>query len=107
MRMIGHIMGARAMVSTRRSVIFRAEGLELVLTFWGRASRVWSAQNPAANAPPAPFRNDRRPLVLPVMDFMAGYYHNSLANMVLTYASDTAPLTRPRTWAAGGHFAAS
>src|SRR5262249_45685564 len=53
-------IGARAIVRTRRSVIFNSEGLELVLTFWGSASRVSSAQN----APPkamAPLRKDRLP----------------------------------------------
>src|SRR5579862_3299095 len=60
MRMSGHVIGARATTATRRSVIFKSEGLELVLVFCGRASRVSSAQKPAASAP-APFRKERRP----------------------------------------------
>ena len=39
-------------VSARRSVIFRSEGLELVLTFCGSASSVSSAQKPAPALPP-------------------------------------------------------
>src|SRR2546429_8868171 len=53
-------MGARAMVSTRMSVILRPDGLEFVLVFCGSASRAGSAQK----APPknAAFRiNERRP----------------------------------------------
>src|SRR5215471_17698510 len=57
--MIGHVMGARPMVSTRRSVIFRSEGLECVLVFCGRASSVSSAQKPAP-AREAAFRKARR-----------------------------------------------
>src|ERR1041384_6748083 len=77
MRIRGHVMGARVTVATRRSVIFNAEGWELVLTFCRSASRVWSAQKPAPSAPPKPLRKERRPLVLVLKDFMAGYYHNS------------------------------
>src|SRR5689334_7803783 len=60
MRMMGQVIGARPTVRTRRSVIWRAEGLELVLVFCGRASRVWSAQRPAVVRAAARLRKDRR-----------------------------------------------
>src|SRR5678815_2238750 len=60
MRMIGLVMGARATTATRRSVIFKSDGLELVLTFWGRASRISRPQSPAAAAPAADRRKLRR-----------------------------------------------
>src|SRR5690349_4900195 len=69
-RMIGQVMGARTMVATRRSVIFRSEGLEFLFTFWTAASRVSSAQNPAARAPAAPRRNERRFFKLDFRVFM-------------------------------------
>src|ERR1700693_2188311 len=61
MRISGQVMGARAITSTRRSVIFRSEGLELVLTFCGCASRRSSAQNAAPIVPAARLRKERRP----------------------------------------------
>ena len=64
MRMMGQVMGARATVATRMSVIFSSEGLELVFTFCGSASRVWSAQKPAPMAAAAPLRKERRPPAL-------------------------------------------
>src|SRR5579872_6708417 len=60
MRMMGQVIGARATVSTRMSVILRSEGLELVLTFCGSASRVSSRTKPAPSAPAARRINDRR-----------------------------------------------
>jgi len=44
--------GTPLTVAMRRSVIFRSEGLELVLVFCGRASSTSSAQNAAARLPP-------------------------------------------------------
>src|SRR6266496_4190335 len=61
--MIGSVIGAFAMVATRRSVIFNAEGLELVFTFWGTASSVSSAQKLAPRTPASPFKNPRRPVL--------------------------------------------
>ena len=46
---------------TRRSVIFRSEGLELVLVFWGSACSVSSTSNPAVSAPAAFLKKERRP----------------------------------------------
>src|SRR5581483_2390464 len=69
MRMIGQVIGARATVATRKSVIFRSDGFEFVLTFCGSASSVSSshalsrAVGHAAAAPAAPAifpRNARR-----------------------------------------------
>src|SRR5436189_4452473 len=67
MRMIGQVNGARPMTKTRRSVIFRSDGFELVLRFWGSASSVSSAEaladSPAHDPTPtatACFRNERR-----------------------------------------------
>ncbi len=60
MRMIGQVMGARETTATRRSVIFRSEGLEPVLTFCTAPSSVLSVHNAAA-APAALRRNPRRP----------------------------------------------
>src|ERR1017187_3068192 len=71
MRMSGQVMGARATTATRRSVIFKSEGLELVLVFCGRASRVWSAQKPAPSAP-TPFKNERRAEDFAKSAFMSG-----------------------------------
>src|SRR5262245_48989047 len=61
MRISGQVMGARATVAIRRSVIFSADGCEFELTFCGSASRVSSAQKPAESAAAAaPFKNPRR-----------------------------------------------
>src|ERR1700683_5586746 len=62
MRISGQVIGARAITSTRRSVIFRSEGFELVLTFCGCASRRSSAQNAAPMVPAARLRKLRLPL---------------------------------------------
>src|SRR3954453_4979241 len=64
MRRIGHVIGARATVATRRSVIRSADGFELVFVFCGSASSVWSAQKPAPNTPAADCRNERLPPLL-------------------------------------------
>src|SRR5436309_6073444 len=69
--MIGHVIGARPMTSTRRSVIFKSDGLELVLTFCTTVSIVPSGDSFARTFPheaaapiaaAACFRNERRPL---------------------------------------------
>src|ERR1035438_7588354 len=70
MRMIGQVMGARATVATRRSVILRPEGLELVLVFWGYASRSSPAHKPAPSAA-APFRKERLPSLFVEFSLMA------------------------------------
>src|ERR1044072_3813203 len=59
MRIRGHVIGARATVATRRSVILSADGFELVLVFCGSASSVWSAQKPAPSRPAVDCRNER------------------------------------------------
>src|SRR3981081_117102 len=58
---MGQVMGALAMVATRRSVIFSSEGFEFVLTCWGTASSVPSVKTAAPAAPASPFRNPRLP----------------------------------------------
>jgi hypothetical protein len=59
-RITGHVMGARATVATRRSVIFSSLGRDAVLVCCINASSVSSAQNVAA-APAVPhFKNLRR-----------------------------------------------
>src|SRR5277367_497545 len=50
----------------RMSVIFKSDGIEFRLTFWGYASRSANRPNPAAAAPMP--RNLRRPIVLPFVD---------------------------------------
>src|ERR1700753_802586 len=50
----------------RMSVIFKSDAMEFRLTFWGYASR--SAQRPSPAAATPPFRNERRPIVLPFVD---------------------------------------
>src|SRR5689334_21204089 len=67
MRMIGHVIGARATVATRRSVILSADGFELVFVFCGSASSIWSAQKPAPSTPAADWRNDRLPFLVMVI----------------------------------------
>src|SRR2546427_151566 len=71
MRMIGHVIGARPTTSTRRSVIFKSDGLELVLTFcttasivlsWGSFARTLPHEAAAPTAAAACFRNERRAL---------------------------------------------
>src|SRR6266851_550361 len=79
MRIIGQVIGARPMTNTRRSVIFRPEGLELVLTFCESASSVSSPgvfarrlanEAAAPTAAAACFRNERRPWPLVSGDFI-------------------------------------
>ena len=51
MRMSGHVIGALATTAMRRSVIFRSDGLELVLVFCDRAvQRDRRAQKPPRRA---------------------------------------------------------
>src|ERR1039458_2380519 len=70
MRMMGQVMGARATVATRRSVILRSEGLELVLVFWGYASRFSPAHKPAPSAAVS-FRKERLPSLFVEFRLMA------------------------------------
>src|SRR5206468_11077329 len=71
MRMMGHVIGARPMTSTRRSVILKSDGLELVFTFCrtvsiglsgGSFARTFPHEAAAPIAVAACFRNERRPL---------------------------------------------
>src|ERR1035437_604433 len=59
--MIGDVMGTPRSVAIRMSVIFRSDGLELVLVFCGSASSVSSTRNPAVSAPAACLKKERRP----------------------------------------------
>src|SRR2546423_1015123 len=61
MRISGHVIGARATTATRRSVIFRSDGLELMLTFCGYASSVSPAHRAPLSAPVAFLMKERRP----------------------------------------------
>src|ERR1700682_4477937 len=69
MRMRGHVIGARVTTATRRSVIFKSEGLELVLVFCTAASSV-SPPQIAAPIPAADRRKLRRAVDLVVVVFM-------------------------------------
>src|SRR5579863_3460685 len=73
--MMGQVMGARLTTATRRSVIFNSPGLELVLTFCGRASRVSSSAKPAPKAPVAPRKNDRREFIGTLLLTKRHVYH--------------------------------
>src|ERR1039458_10685607 len=70
MRMMGQVMGARATVATRRSVILRSEGLELGLVFGGDASRFSPAHKPAPSAAVS-FRKERLPSLFVEFRLMA------------------------------------
>src|ERR1035437_7514490 len=61
MRMMGDVNGTPRMTMVRRSVMRNSLGLELVLVFWGSASSVSSTRNPAASAPAACLKKERRP----------------------------------------------
>src|SRR5580693_9388492 len=78
MRMRGQVIGALVTTAMRRSVIFRSDGLELVLVFCGRASSVSSAQNAAPKPAVSAVAEERRKLRLPanlvVMLFMSVFY---------------------------------
>src|ERR1039457_3035802 len=63
MRMMGDVNGTPRMTMVRRSVMRSSLGLELVLVFWGSASSVSSTRNPAASAPAACLKKERRPWV--------------------------------------------
>src|SRR5260370_40973113 len=83
MRMIGQVIGARATTATRRSVIFRSDGLEFVLVFCRAASSVLSAQK-AAPRPAA--RTLRRPIHFLVAVFMLAILRDILKRMLdVTY----------------------
>src|SRR5450756_1927382 len=60
-RMMGDVMGTPRSTAIRMSVIFRSDGLELVLVFCGSASSVSLARNPAVSAPAAFLKKERRP----------------------------------------------
>src|ERR1700692_1186978 len=62
MRMTGQVMGARARVATRRSVILSSEGLDAVLVYCIIASRVLPPQMAAPVTPAAPFKKFLRDL---------------------------------------------
>src|ERR1700690_2843734 len=61
MRMMGDVNGTPRMTMVRMSVMRSSLGLELVLVFWGSASSVSSTRNPAASAPAACLKKERRP----------------------------------------------
>src|ERR1700691_5522941 len=73
-RISGHVIGAFVTTATRKSVIFRSDGLELVLVFCGAASSVSSAQkeapSPHASVPAVDRRKFRRPVNFAVAVFM-------------------------------------
>src|SRR5436309_14963789 len=85
--MIGHVIGARPTTSTRRSVIFKSDGLELVLTFCGIASNMSVADamvdrlahdpTPAATVC---FRKERRPLPHVTDDFITNLLSSSCSS---------------------------
>src|SRR5712692_8764712 len=80
MRMRGQVIGARATTATRRSVIFRSDGLELVLVFCRAASSVLSAQK-AAPRPAA--RKLRRPVNFVVAVFMLAILRDILKRLLV------------------------
>ena len=49
-RMIGQVIGALATTATRRSVIFRSEGLEAVFVYWSAEAAAPSPRVAVANA---------------------------------------------------------
>src|SRR5579862_5718356 len=73
-RISGQVIGAFVTTATRRSVIFRSDGLEFVLVFCGAASSVSSAQkaapSPQASEPAVDRRKFRRPVNFAVVVFM-------------------------------------
>src|SRR5437868_10220395 len=69
MRISGQVIGARVTTATRRSVIFRSEGLEWVLVFCTAASSV-SPPQMAAPMPAADRRKLRRSVNFMVVVFM-------------------------------------
>ncbi len=57
------------------SVIFKSDGLELRLTFWGYASRSAKRPSPAAAAPV--LRNERRPIAFSFVDIYSPFHHQN------------------------------
>src|SRR5258708_4494469 len=82
MRIRGHVIGALATTAMRRSVIFRSEGLELVLVFCTAPSNVSSAQKaapmPAASDPAVERRKLRRPV-----NFMVAFFMSAILRDIL------------------------
>src|ERR671939_470650 len=60
----------------RMSVIFKSDGFELRLTFWGYASRSAKRPSPAAAAPL--LRNERRPIAFLFLDIYSPFRHQDL-----------------------------
>src|SRR4249920_1985193 len=77
MRMRGHVIGARLTTATRRSVIFKSDGLELVLVFCTAASSV-SPPQMAAPMPAAERRKLRRSDNFLVVVFMSAILRDIL-----------------------------
>src|ERR1700676_1070203 len=77
MRMRGQVIGARVTTATRRSVIFKSDGLELVLVFWTAASSV-SPPQMAAPIPAADRRKLRRAVNFVVVVFMSAILRDIL-----------------------------
>src|SRR5437764_10393554 len=60
----------------RMSVIFKSDGIEFRLTFWGYASR--SAKRPSPAAAALLRRNERRPIALSFVDIYSPFRHQNL-----------------------------
>src|SRR3954454_10368358 len=60
----------------RMSVIFKSDGLEFRLTFWGYASRSAKRPSPAAAAPFP--RSERRPIAFSSVDIYSPFRHQDL-----------------------------
>src|SRR3954453_15102314 len=60
----------------RMSVIFKSDGFEFRLTFWGYASRSANSPSPAAAAPF--LRSERRPNAFLVVDICSPFRHQHL-----------------------------
>src|SRR5436309_1249943 len=86
MRISGQVIGALATTATRRSVIFRSDGRELVFVFCTAPSSVSSAQkaapSPAASDPPADRRKPRRGVNVVVVLFMLAILRDILKRML-------------------------
>src|ERR1035441_4120729 len=60
----------------RMSVIFKSDGIEFRLTFWGYASTSAKRPSPAAAAPV--LRSDRRPIAFSFVDIYFPFRHQNL-----------------------------
>src|ERR1700735_5551092 len=60
----------------RMSVIFKSDGIEFRLTFWGYASR--SAKRPSTAAAAPVLRSERRPIAFSFVDIYSPFRHQNL-----------------------------